>query len=109
MTTPSAFCLSSGLARTWNGRRALVPASTTGKGSPARTGQPIHPEQVTKSFQRLAIASGLRPVRFHDLRHGAASLRLAAGVELAAVSKGLGHRLLALMSDTYSHVLHRRR
>jgi len=33
----------------------------------------------------------LPPVRLHDLRHGAASLDLAAGVDLAMVADQLGH------------------
>jgi integrase len=41
----------------------------------------------------------------HDLRHGAASLMLAAGVNIALVSKRLGHSSVAITSDTYSHML----
>ena len=44
---------------------------------------------------------GLPPVRLHDLRHGAASLMLAAGVGLAVVSETLGHSTLGLTADTY--------
>ncbi len=68
-------------------------------------GSPLHPETVTKRFRELADAAGLRPVRLHDLRHGQASLMLAAGVPLAVVSKRLGHSSLAITSDTYSHLL----
>ena len=68
-------------------------------------GQPISPEYVTKRFRALALEAGLRPVRLHDLRHGAASLRLAAGVELSVISKQLGHSTTTLTSDTYSHLL----
>jgi len=68
-------------------------------------GEPLSPEYVTKTFKRLAVAAGLRPIRLHDLRHGAASLRLAAGVEIAAVSKMLGHSSISITADTYSHLL----
>jgi len=47
----------------------------------------------------------LRRVRLHDLRHGQASLMLAAGIEMAIVSKRLGHSGSAITSDTYSHLL----
>ncbi len=50
-------------------------------------GSPLHPETVTKRFRELSDAAGLRPVRLHDLRHGQASLMLAAGVPMAVVSK----------------------
>ncbi len=64
-----------------------------------------HPEVVTKRFRELAVEAGLRPVRLHDLRHGQASLMLAAGVPLAVVSKRLGHSSITITSDTYSHLL----
>ena len=53
----------------------------------------------------LSDAAGLRPVRLHDLRHGQASLMLAAGVPMAIVSKRLGHSSISITSDTYSHLL----
>lgn len=64
-----------------------------------------HPEVVTKRFIALAAEAQLRPVRLHDLRHGQASLMLAAGVPLAVVSKRLGHSSITITSDTYSHML----
>ena len=68
-------------------------------------GHGIHPERVTVTFLRLVQAAGVRRIRFHDLRHGSASLQLAAGVDLAVVSKRLGHSTVALTSDTYSHLI----
>ena len=44
-------------------------------------------------------------VRFHDLRHAAATLLLAQGVPLPAVSKRLGHRNVSVTADVYSHVI----
>lgn len=69
------------------------------------TGDPIPPESATKAFGRLVNEAGLRPVRLHDLRHGRASLMLAAGVPIAVVSKMLGHSSITITSDTYSHLL----
>src|ERR1700712_400452 len=68
-------------------------------------GTPIAPERVTKRFAQLVRAAGLRPIRLHDLRHGQASLMLAAGVPMGVVSKRLGHSTITLTSDTYSHLL----
>jgi hypothetical protein len=50
----------------------------------------LSPGQVTKVFGRLTESAGLRPIRLHDLRHGAASLMLAGGVDLGVVSKRMG-------------------
>jgi len=53
----------------------------------------------------LAKAAGLPPVRLHDLRHGAATLALAAGVELKVVQDMMGHASIVLTADTYTSVL----
>jgi integrase len=68
-------------------------------------GNPLSPERVTKQFKRLVTSTGLPPIRLHDLRHTRASLLLASGASLAAVSKILGHSTLTITSDTYSHLL----
>ncbi|SDY49569.1 Site-specific recombinase XerD [Geodermatophilus africanus] len=67
-------------------------------------GAPLRPEYVTRRFVALSRAAGLRPVRLHDLRHGAASLMLAAGVPMAIVSKMLRHSSIGITVDTYGHL-----
>lgn len=47
----------------------------------------------------------LPPIRLHDLRHGAATLALAAGVDLKIVQEMLGHSTITLTADTYTSVL----
>ena len=42
---------------------------------------------------------------FHDLRHCAASLLLAAGVDLKTIQMQLGHSDYAITANTYSHLL----
>ena len=44
-------------------------------------------------------------IRFHDLRHSAASLLLSLGVHAKIVQELLGHSQIGLTLDTYSHVL----
>jgi integrase len=68
-------------------------------------GNPLPPDRVTKRFAELCDDAEVRRVRLHDLRHGSASLMLAAGVDLALVSKILGHSQIAITADTYSHLL----
>jgi integrase len=55
-------------------------------------------------LQDLAAAAGLPPVRLHDLRHGAASLMLAAGVPMKVVQETLGHCSSAITADTNTSV-----
>src|SRR5258706_2219667 len=52
-------------------------------------GSPLHPGMVSNRFRRLAFAAGLPPIRLHDLRHGAATYALAAGVDVKVVPQRL--------------------
>ncbi len=68
-------------------------------------GDPMAPDRLTRIFRQLTIGAGLPPVRLHDLRHGAATLALAAGVDLRVVQEMLGHSSIVLTADTYTSVL----
>lgn len=68
-------------------------------------GTPLHPAKATDTFTTLAAEAGLPPIRLHDLRHGAATLALAAGVDIKIVQDMLGHSSHAITADTYTSVL----
>jgi integrase len=70
-----------------------------------RDGAPWDSTNVTKRFQRLLLAVGLPRMRFHDLRHTAASLLLAEGVQPRVVMEILGHSQISVTLNTYSHVI----
>jgi integrase len=70
-------------------------------------GDPVSPGRLTHVFQKMLAEHRLPPVRLHDLRHGAATLALAAGVELKVVQEMLGHSSIVLTADTYTSVLPR--
>src|SRR5258707_264184 len=53
----------------------------------------------------LVAGPGLPPVTLHGLRHGAATLALAAGTDLKIVQDQLGHSTITLTADTYTSVL----
>jgi integrase len=76
----------------------------SGKVFTRENGEALHPATITDLFHALAAAADLPPIRLHDLRHGAASLMLAAGVDLKVVQETLGHSSLTLTSDTYTSV-----
>jgi integrase len=65
---------------------------------------PMRPQAVSLKWRRLVDREGLN-VRFHDLRHAAATLLLSRGVALPTVSKRLGHRSVSVTADVYSHVI----
>jgi len=45
------------------------------------------------------------PIRFHDLRHTAATLLLGQNVHPKVVQERLGHSQISVTMDTYSHVM----
>lgn len=68
-------------------------------------GAPLDLYYLSKRFARLVRLSGLPPVRLHDLRHCAATLMLAGGVDMKVVSATLGHTQYWFTADTYTSVL----
>lgn len=68
-------------------------------------GEPIHPEYISRTFDRLVVKHGLTHIRFHDLRHTHATLLLKAGVAVKVVSERLGHASPGFTLNVYQHVL----
>lgn len=64
-------------------------------------GAPLRPDYLTGRFRRLVATSGQPAIRLHDLRHGAATLALAAHTDLKVVQAMLGHASIVLTADTY--------
>ncbi|MER5533398.1 site-specific integrase [Streptomyces mirabilis] len=69
-----------------------------------RSGRPIEPRNLYRSFLRIAASAGLPQVRLHDTRHGCASLLFAAGVAPRTVMEILGHSQIAVTMNVYTHV-----
>ena len=81
---------------------------------PNENGAPMNPENlIRRSFRPLlarAIDDAQREgqpfprIRFHDLRHTAATLMLELGIAQKVVQERLGHASIVVTMDTYSHV-----
>lgn len=76
----------------------------SGKIFTQKDGSVLNPRWVTDEFARRYEECYLPPIRLHDLRHVAASLMLAAGVDLKVVQETLGHSDLSMTADTYTSV-----
>jgi integrase len=69
-------------------------------------GTHIHPgHDILEEFKKLFKGAGLPDIRFHDLRHSAATMLLGMGVHPKIVQERLGHHDIGTTMDIYSHVL----
>lgn len=84
------------MADTWERRWNLVFRNTTGRA--------MHPGTLTHRHFVPALERGQLPrIRFHDLRHTAATLLLEAGINPKVVSEMLGHSSVSITLSLYSH------
>jgi integrase len=71
---------------------------------PTSKGTPRNGYNVSKDFHERVIASGLPVIRFHDMRHTAASIMLLHGEPPVRVAGILGQSVQILLS-TYAHYI----
>ena len=70
--------------------------------APGHRGGPANRAHLSRMFRRYADRAGFKGLRFHDLRHVAASRYLSAGASLPEVAAILGHKTL-VMAHRYAH------
>ncbi len=72
---------------------------------PNEVGRPLEASNLLRrSFAPLLARAGIARLRFHDLRHTAATLMLGQGIHPKVVSEMLGHSQISVTLDLYSHV-----
>jgi len=70
-----------------------------------RNVDPMDSRHMVRDYKNLLREAGLPEIRFHDLRHIAASLRLNGNINPPAVSKRLGHARTSITLDIYGHLM----
>ena len=70
-----------------------------------QTGKPLMARNVYRHLMSVLKKADLPHIRFHDLRHTAATLLLSARVNPKVVSEMLGHASITITLDIYAHVL----
>jgi len=68
-------------------------------------GSYYEPSNLHDAYKKLLKSAGLPDIRFHDLRHSAATILLGMGVHPKIVQELLGHSSISITMDIYSHVL----
>ncbi|MGI8736006.1 MAG: tyrosine-type recombinase/integrase [Candidatus Eremiobacter antarcticus] len=69
-------------------------------------GEPLSEDRFVRNhFHPLLKKAALPHIRFHDLRHAAATLLLAAGENVKVVAERLGHSSAKMTLDVYAHAL----
>lgn len=71
----------------------------------SEVGTPVDKYNLLKSFKKLLRNAGLPEIRFHDLRHTAASLMLNHNIPVIVVSRRLGHARPSITLDIYGHLI----
>lgn len=70
------------------------------------TGAVMHPDTISNEFKKFKDKNGFSPeLHLHSLRHTAASLMIAAGVDLVSVAHRLGHSDASTTSKIYAHAI----
>jgi integrase len=67
-------------------------------------GETFTPDYLTGRFVKIIRKNKLPKIRFHDLRHSAASMLLANGFSLKEIQEWLGHSNIATTANTYAHL-----
>jgi integrase len=83
-------------AKTWQERDLVFPNSRGGY---------LHPNHLGEAFRELLEEAGLPSIRFHDLRHSAATILLSMGVNIKVIQEMLGHSDISITLRVYGHLL----
>lgn len=80
-------------------------SQSTGYMFTSRIGTPIERRNLLRDWYRIMQDTDLPRIRFHDLRHSAATLLFAQGVHPKTVMEILGHSDLSTTMKIYGSVL----
>lgn len=67
-------------------------------------GKPLRPDYISQEFAKVCKQGNLPHIRFHDLRHTAATLLLQNGFSLKQIQEWIGHSDITTTANTYAHV-----
>ena len=68
-------------------------------------GTPLFARNVHREFKKVLLGADLPDLRLHDLRHSAAAILIAQGVQAKAISDLLGHSAASFTLQVYGHLM----
>ncbi len=68
-------------------------------------GTPLNERNVLRTFQAILKRAGLPKMRIHDLRHSAAAILMASGLNARAIAELLGHSSVSFTLQVYGHLM----
>ena len=69
-------------------------------------GQPLQANNLgQREYAQVIKAAGVKPIKFHGMRHTCATLLLQARTPVHVVSERLGHAKVSMTMEIYAHVL----
>ena len=92
------------LGTTKNGRPRIVPIHPRIAVIARRVPLSIKPHKLKDEWEKARLKAGYPDLRFHDLRHSAASEMINAGVDLYTVGGVLGHKTVT-STKRYAHLV----
>ena len=69
---------------------------------------PWDDQRIYKNFIRICKEAGVKPCRFHDLRHFAASEALALGIPNKYFQGRMGHKTDNMLKNVYQHIMRKK-
>lgn len=111
MTSLARHKVNQDLERTWAGTRW----KEAGYVFTTRIGTPVDQRNLLREYYAITRPKpnkeaeeppklSFPPIRFHDLRHSAATLLLAQGVSPRYITELLGHSQVSFTMQTYAHI-----
>jgi integrase len=88
----------------WKGPEPTIGGKPAGFVFTSTVGTVLEPRNVYRWWETVRLAAGLNDKTFHQLRHDCASLLLAQGVPMYAVSQILRHSSPAITARFYAHL-----
>ena len=70
-----------------------------------KNGESIPPDYVSRNFGKILSDNNLPHIRFHDLRHSAATILINMRCSMKEVYEWLGHSDITTTMNIYAHVL----